>query len=256
MNKKMKMRINRLLHPLIINILEALHKNSYKIVSIRELHVPETPTIFAFTHISANDVTLANEVVSQPAHALMASDPLSKSQMLLSMLMGMVPVDRTDKTKRSQRKAMEEMLELLKLGSHIIIFPEAVWNLTANSLVLPLHWGTVELAQKSGCCIIPVAIFRTDNGDYYINAGDAMQIDGNEDKAGATESLYSILCDLTGQMVFDENIQKSIPRDRFDPAQEVARRLRPEMGMVWNPESEYRFIQRKTSHPVEARITQ
>lgn len=250
MNKRMKLGINRLLRPFTLWLVESLHKKKYKIIYYRQVDIPKTPTIFAFTHISSNDTMIATEIIRKPAHLLMASDPLTTILKLPLMLLGMVAVDRKDKTKRSQRDAMDEMARLLELGSHIGIFPEAIWNVTANRLVLPLHWGIIELAQRTGRPIIPVSLIQADSGDYYINMGDAVTIDAHKNKAEAIEQLYCILGDLAGQMVFDPQIQKPIPRNEFSPKVEYTKKLQSDFGFEWDAEYESQFLQCNTPHQV------
>lgn len=251
MAKKTKARVNRMLRPFVLALIEKLHKKKYNLHYKNRVAIPSTPAIFAFTHISGDDTMVATEVVRKPAHILIASDPLTALLKLPLTLLGMVQVNRTDKTKASQRKAMEEMAALLEQGSHIIIFPEAVWNVKPNRLVLPLHWGIVELAQKTGCPIIPVALLKVASGDYYINMGPPLHLNKEGCKADATEELYGILGDLTGQMVFDTQIQASIPRNEFSPEAEYNKKLQSGFGFIWDAQYEGQFIQRNTIHAVD-----
>jgi len=51
-------------------------------------------------------------------------------------------------------------IEKIKSGISIFIFPEGTRN-TTDDLMLPFKEGSVKMAEKTGCLIIPVAISGT-----------------------------------------------------------------------------------------------
>lgn len=58
-------------------------------------------------------------------------------------------------------KTILKGIEQIKEGYSVFIMPEGTRNQEAE--MLPFHEGSFKLAQKSGCAIIPVAIYNTDN---------------------------------------------------------------------------------------------
>lgn len=68
---------------------------------------------------------------------------------------GCVPVDRNNKDEH----AKQVMINLLNEGNIVNIFPEGTRNNTNESL-LPLKFGVVSFAQKTGATIVPYA-FRS-----------------------------------------------------------------------------------------------
>ena len=54
------------------------------------------------------------------------------------------------------------IFKLLNQGKNLLIYPEGVWNVTSNLLMLPLFPGIIEMAKETGCDIVPVAIERYD----------------------------------------------------------------------------------------------
>ncbi len=69
-------------------------------------------------------------------------------------------LDRKDL--RKGLKIILKCVELVKGGTSICIFPEGTRNKTDEPL-LPFHDGSLKIAEKSNCPIIPVAITNTEN---------------------------------------------------------------------------------------------
>ncbi len=59
-------------------------------------------------------------------------------------------------------KTILKGIEQIKEGYSVFIMPEGTRNQKAE--MLPFHEGSFKLAQKSGCAIIPVAIYNTEEG--------------------------------------------------------------------------------------------
>ena len=57
-------------------------------------------------------------------------------------------------------------IELIKSGVSICIFPEGTRN-RSNELMLPFKEGSVKMAEKTGCLIIPMAI--TNSAEIFEN---------------------------------------------------------------------------------------
>ncbi len=63
------------------------------------------------------------------------------------------------------------MKKYLNAGMNCTIFPEAVWNLSENKIVLDIFTGTVKAALETNSVIIPIAIERYGK-KYIINCGE------------------------------------------------------------------------------------
>lgn len=66
-------------------------------------------------------------------------------------------------------------------GQSVLIFPEGTWNITENLLMLPLHWGIIEIAQRANAAIVPVILdYHSDSCFYSI--GREMRVDQEKTK--------------------------------------------------------------------------
>jgi 1-acyl-sn-glycerol-3-phosphate acyltransferase len=117
-------------------------------------NIPSSPVIYAFHH--AGIVDAENVVESLPEHAmLLAGDDLDKISRFLLNLNGTIFVSRLDKKSRSDSKI--ELMKSLSKGKSIIVFPEAMWNMSPNKIHLPITWGILDMAKKMNVPIVPVA---------------------------------------------------------------------------------------------------
>lgn len=48
-----------------------------------------------------------------------------------------------------------DMIQLLQMGFPIVYSPESTWNLSPNKLHLPINYGFLDIAKKSGVPVIP-----------------------------------------------------------------------------------------------------
>ena len=64
-------------------------------------------------------------------------------------------LDRSDL--RSGLKIINKAVELVKEGSSVCIFPEGTRN-KGTDILQPFHDGSLKIAEKAGCPIVPVTI--------------------------------------------------------------------------------------------------
>ncbi|MGN0431105.1 MAG: lysophospholipid acyltransferase family protein [Lachnospiraceae bacterium] len=127
---------------------------NYDLVVDAYENIPQSPVIYAFHH--AGIVDAENVVEALPEHAmLLAGDDLDKISRFLLNLIGTVFVTRLNKKSREESKI--ELMKALSKGKSVIVFPEAMWNMSPNKIHLPLTWGILDMARKVGAPVIPVA---------------------------------------------------------------------------------------------------
>ncbi len=124
------------------------------------------PIIFANTHKFKPDVEKIAISINKPS-ALIASDFINSYKNISGWYFGTRPtvfVDPYDKEDKNYSYKM--MVRYLKEGYDFMIYPEAVWNLSENRIVLGTFLGTVKAALETNAVIVCTAIERY--GKKYI----------------------------------------------------------------------------------------
>lgn len=74
---------------------------------------------------------------------------------------------------------------MLKLGGNVMIFPEAVWNMSPNQLVRKLYSSVYRIAKESNASVIPISTMMY--GDkIYVSRGRALHFDSLEQQETLT----------------------------------------------------------------------
>ena len=109
----------------------------------------------------------------------MASDFINSYKNINGWYFGTRPTVFVDPySKEDKDYTYRMMVRYLKEGSNFMIYPEAVWNLSENKIVLGTFLGTVKAALETNAVIVCSAIERY-NKKYIINRNgyiDPMQI--------------------------------------------------------------------------------
>ena len=124
------------------------------------------PIIFANTHKFKPDIEKTTISINKPS-AFMASDFINSYKNINGWYFGTRPtvfVDPYDKEDKNYSYKM--MVRYLKEGYNFMIYPEAVWNLSENRIVLGTFLGTVKAALETNAVIVCTAIERY--GKKYI----------------------------------------------------------------------------------------
>ena len=124
------------------------------------------PIIFANTHKFKPDVEKISISINKPS-AFMASDFINSYKNINGWYFGTRPtifVDPYDKEDKNYSYKM--MVRFLKEGYNFMIYPEAVWNLSENKIILGTFLGTVKAALETNAVIVCTAIERY--GKKYI----------------------------------------------------------------------------------------
>lgn len=167
------------------------------------------PVIYAITHIDKFDYQVVSEAIKEHQYPF-AGDPETMYRTLDGTFLELNGIIYCDtESKEDRHIAKETAIEMLKQGHNLLIYPEGVWNLTSNLLMLPLFPGIIEMAKETGCDIVPVAIERYDK-EYKVNIGSEFDVN-NYLKNGLTEDEIRIkLRDEMATLKWD--IMQTIPK--------------------------------------------
>ena len=167
------------LHPILLKLMELDRRfiNRQTLTVIKDEHVEtEKPVIYAITHMGKFDYQIVSEAIKE--HQIpFAGDPETTYRTFDGALLdlnGVIYCDTEDKVDRMV--STDTSIELLKNGHNLLIYPEGVWNLSPNLLMLPLFPGIIKMALKTGCDIVPVAVEQYDK-DFYVNIGRNFKVE-------------------------------------------------------------------------------
>ncbi len=126
------------------------------------------PIIYACTHKFKPDIEKISMTTNKPS-AFMASDFKNSYRTISGWYFGTRPTVFVDPySKEDKRNTYKMMVRYLKEGNSFMIFPEAVWNLSENKIVLDIFNGAVRAAFESNAVIVCTAIERYGK-NYVIN---------------------------------------------------------------------------------------
>ena len=118
--------------------------------------LPDRPVIYAVNHFCFADGPIMGRITPKRSYLFAGKQTLGFSHCLYFILNGVIFVDRKDKEDMAASKLA--MSAYLNKGRSIIVFPEGTWNLTENQLMLPMKYGIIDVAQKTGAQIIPTIL--------------------------------------------------------------------------------------------------
>ncbi len=120
-------------------------------------NIPEGAVIFASTHQGILDGFVW--IPDCPKHALVVHSRETNKALLMAQLnTGLILVTKNKKRANERISAKLDMMTVLEKGHSIYICPETAWNLSPNKLHLPINYGFIDVAKKTGVPIIPLMI--------------------------------------------------------------------------------------------------
>lgn len=155
-----------------------IDKQKCEILSDKQTY-SDRPVIYAITHIGKFDYQIITEALDEHTYAF-AGDPEEMYGTFDGKFMeteGVIWCDTEDYFDRYI--AQETAVALLKRGTSLMIYPEGIWNITSNLLMLPLFPGVIKIAQEAEVDIVPVAIEQYGN-KFYIRIEENMVIDNSD----------------------------------------------------------------------------
>lgn len=133
------------------------------ITSEGQCNIPDGAVLFAHTHQGLLDNFAW--IPTCPRHSMIFHSAKVKTYLKLGQMnTGLVLVDKDDKTSRINAKL--DTIQLLLEGYSVSIWPESTWLLSPNKLHLPMNYGFLDIAKKTGVPIVPVVsryFFDTSN---------------------------------------------------------------------------------------------
>ncbi len=149
--------------------------------------------IYAVNHATKYDIPYAGIAIKHHAWLVIGKQPLDVLDRLAFWLNGSIWIDR--KERNSKIQGTRKMLEVLQAGDNLLIFPEGTWNTEPALPMLPMAWGVIDLAQKTGRPIIPMAE-EYYGSDCYIKFGEPMWCRPDGNKSEKIQALRDALATL------------------------------------------------------------
>lgn len=157
--------------------------------------LPDKPIIYAVNHSCFADTPIMGCITPQRSYILLGKQRLRFSDWLYFILNGVIFVDRKDKEDMAASKLT--MTAYLSEGRSIVVFPEGTWNLTENKLMMPMKWGIVDVAQKTGAQIVPTALeYDIIWKRCFVRFGEPMVVSPEDSKAEAIAALRDTMATM------------------------------------------------------------
>ena len=118
--------------------------------------------LYVGNHRSYFDIVSTYTLLRQPA-GFIAKKEMEKVPILSSWMyrIGCLMLDRSDA--KQGLKTIIEAIDRIKSGTSMFIYPEGTRNESEDaSELMEFHEGSLKIAQKAGCRIVPVAIYGSD----------------------------------------------------------------------------------------------
>lgn len=175
----------------------------------KNVEVPKgRPIIYANTHKFKPDIEKISLSLNKPS-VMIASDFRNSFKTINGWYFNTRPTIFVDPySKEDKSYTYKMMVRYLKEGNNCMIFPEAVWNLSQNKIILDVFSGTVRAALESDAIIICTAIERYGK-NYIINRKgffDPKEIlEKHTNKSFAEINTNSIYSELRKQIINECN---------------------------------------------------
>lgn len=227
------LRFRRILHPILRPVLRLASGCRIHVENYPKLE-KGTPYVFASTHSFVDDVITNYATVDRSAYMLVGTpDQVEHNPaMYAAWVNGMVFVDKINP--QSRKDAVEKMVRVLKGGSSVIVYPEGAWNNTENLLVQPLFASPWLLAQRTGCKVVPVAMYHEyKSKDIYYRAGEPLNLvdmDKQEGLYKLRDAMATMVYELMEAHATEQKRTELSPEPRLDYMDE---RMREYLCTKW-----------------------
>ncbi len=210
-NKPIKgVKFHRMLHPFLMFLLCVKSKLcglTYEFVNDKRLDVKSGKTvIYAITHIGKFDYEMLLEACDIFAYPFAGDWELMYATVDDYFLRanGVLWVDTSDKEDR--QNSFKFMIKALKQGIPMLIYPEAIWNLTECLPMMKIFPGAVQAAKECNVPIVPIAIEQRGK-HFLLNVGEELDFTDIEECV-AVQVLRDMLATLKWE------IWEHLPREK------------------------------------------
>ena len=161
---------------LLLELITVFNKEHIYYLNERIVKTPKGRSIiYANTHKFKPDIEKITLSLNKPS-VMIASDFKNSYKTINGWYFSTRPTIFVDPySKEDKNYTYKMMVEYLKDGNNCMIFPEAVWNLSDNKIVLETFFGTVRAALESNSVIVCTAIERYGK-KYIINRDDYLDV--------------------------------------------------------------------------------
>lgn len=148
-------KLKKITNSIANKVCDVLAGGGVKVVTDGTENIPHGSVIFASSHQSVLDGFVW--ITDCPKHALIVHGAETNRALLLAQLnTGLILVTKKKENWKSRINSKLDMISVLLKGHSIIIFPETAWNLSPNKLHLPINYGFLDVAQKTGKPVVPM----------------------------------------------------------------------------------------------------
>lgn len=204
-----KYKIRSFFHPVLHGLIKLnrllVERQSISVIG-EKISYTEKPVIFAVTHIGKFDYQIVTEVL-KVYQIPFSGDPEKMYRTFEGFILWLNGVIYCDTDNMGDRKVgYHTMVNTLRAGYNVLIYPEGVWNISPNQLVLPLFPGVIKCADETGCEIIPIGIVQQGK-EFYVRIGENLHIDSSQvtmiDKEVYLDYQKTILRDVMATLQYE-----------------------------------------------------
>lgn len=154
---------------ILLAIMHLFNNEKIRIISNNKINNPENRTvIYANTHRFKPDFEKITLITKSPSFVV-ASDFKNSYGDISGWYFGTRPTVFVDPYSKEDKKLSYDLMKkYIESGLNCTIFPEAVWNLSPNRIMLDTFFGTVKLALETNSLIVCTGIERYDK-TYIVN---------------------------------------------------------------------------------------
>lgn len=131
-----------------------------KVTVIGEENVPDEPVLFIGNHRSFFDILLTYSRCKRLT-GYVAKKEMEKIPLLSTWMKRLYCLFLDRENIKEGLKTILQAIEQVKNGISICIFPEGTRNKGDELSMLPFKGGSLKIAEKSGCPIIPISMNNT-----------------------------------------------------------------------------------------------
>lgn len=124
--------------------------------------LPNEPVIWVSNHAFKDDTLATILATYRHPYILFGSLPQFYNTFdgIIAYLNGVVMTNR--KVRESRKASVKKACIAIQNGVDLMMFPEGVWNKSANDLLIHLWPGVYKIARETGAKVVPVAHYLSD----------------------------------------------------------------------------------------------